>query len=1114
MEISRRTVLKYGAAGGAVALISLGTVPVAAHATGSSGQPLNVNINPNVAAPLPSNFGGFNPDFQVVGMNFLDPQAADLARDLRAGTLRYPSGTDSDYFDVRTGNVRPEWAAQFFGKMTAFDTSLDDTQIIGAKPDLHRLSGFKKLLDDISGDTVIIINGFTDSPESAGAVAAYCVANNIRVAAYELSNEGWLLPTFFMDSTDYAARMKPYFEAIKAADPHAQVNVMLSQGEAPAWDQALADYPDKYWDGISFHMYGGGDRYSTFDDAVKDLNTRLADRTNTYIDSYYLAKGRPDMRVTVSEFNSTPSTMTKLSTSGVIRTLYNGIFAAEFITRLSSHPNVDRVMLHGLVQFGTTFTKPYVDTMKNAYERGASLDTSGFDFGVIKHGSALALSVCLDAINRSSHTLATGSDGTVTVPKYGGTVPAVYTQAYVGLDGYDYLVVTNKSNIAHSVTINWDGALLPGPFETRFINADDPRAENTAGAPNTVEVREGTSPNPVLVPGYSVMRIKWTRAGAGLAPSVLLSNGAQISGVQATGRRIQVSWKKGPGDDTHVVLCKTTDGTIVRKQVSKKSELTFAGLVLGTTYQLTVAPQSHVGAGVESKPVVVQLAVPASTTLDSVTPGDGAVVLAWKPVIGADSYRVRYGRTGTEASLQVGNSIGVEIAGLTNNSEYVFTVQAVNTYGESAPSAPLAATPDANIPYPPHTVLAAAGGSGTLVWWKPSYKRVLSSTFETGTVGWELQGPWSVVNLPGADGPLTDGRGMSNRLAIDGTGIATAGSDVRASHFVGAEVSFSSTLAGSAGLVLRYVDSANYYFAGFDFATAKHSIGRVVAGEKSVLAETQPITDAYAMPAANRQYTYRFELNASVLVLYRDGTEVLRVTDANLLSGAPGRVGIVSTGATVNYDRFHVEADTATGFDILRAAEAGGPYSIVASDSPGSTFLDTATSSASNYYRVLAVNGSLRSAYASHPAPSRLKNLARDASITASSTLAGTATAKLVDGIKNLDSSRWVSQPGEPHSLEFTWSSAKTIARVCVYSGFMANRGFQIGAYDLQRWADGAWETVASVTNNTKDAYDGGYNDLSFAPISTTKIRLYITDACVAPGYTNARVLEVEIYGK
>lgn len=999
MEISRRTVFKY--AGAVLITVAAGTQ--------STGEALGVNIDPTRTTPLPANFGGYNPDFQVVAMQARDPQAAALARELRAGTLRYPSGTDSDYFDLRTGDVRPEWAAQFFGKMTAFDAAREDTQIIGAKPNRHLLSEFKELLDEIGADTVIIVNGFTDTPESAGAVAAYCVANNIRVAAYELCNEGWLLPTFFMDGTDYARRMKAYYDAIKAADPQSQVNVMFSQGEAPAWDQALAAYPDKYWDGISFHMYGGGDRYSSFEDAVKDLNTRLADRTNSYIDSYYLAKGRPDMRVTVSEFNSSPSTMTTLSTSGIIRTLYNGIFAAEFLTRLSSHPNVDRVMLHGLVQFGTSFTKPYTESMKNAYERGQTLDTRGFDYGIVRHGSALALSVALDAVNRSSHSLATTSDGTLTVAKYGGTVPAVYAQAYVGTDGHDYLVVTNKSSTPHSLTVSRQGSPLSGPFEIRFISSDNPREE-------TLAVQESTSTNPVLVPAYSVMRIRWS----------------------------------------------SLDARVIAAEVSKRA--------------------------IE--------AAPAAPTLDYAAPGDGQVVLAWQPVAGAKRYIVSYGTTG---SVDVGNAIGATIRGLTNGVTSVFSVRSANSCGTSAASNAIAATPTSTIPYAPHTVLAAAGTSGTLVWWKPSYKRVLNEDFEAGPGGWDLTGAWSVQSLT-----------ESKRLCIDGSAIGVVGSEVTSSHFVGAEIAFANVVSGSAGLVLRYVDESNYVFAIFDCSTATHSIWRVSGGVPTMLAETAPITDPYSLPKAGRQYTYRLELAGSVLVLFRDGSEMVRAGDA----GAHGRAGIISTAASISVDRFHVEADTATGFDIMRAADPAGPYTLVAENQQGTGYLDTAATSSDNYYRVAAVTGTVRSVDASHPAPARLKNVARDATITASSTLAGTATARLVDGIKNLDSSRWVSLPGEPHTVDFTWTSAKTIGRVCVYTGFMANRGFQISAFDIQCWVGGAWQSVASVVGNTKDAFDGSFNEVSFAPISTTKLRLNITDACAAPGYSDARVLEMEIYGK
>ncbi len=86
------------------------------------------------------------------------------------------------------------------------------------------------------------------------------------------------------------------------------------------------------------------------------------------------------MPVTISEFNTTPSTMTSLSTSGMIKTLYNGIFAAEYTTRLSSHPNVKRVLLHAMMQFGTQPTNNYAVAMRDAYEKKDDIRYNGLRF--------------------------------------------------------------------------------------------------------------------------------------------------------------------------------------------------------------------------------------------------------------------------------------------------------------------------------------------------------------------------------------------------------------------------------------------------------------------------------------------------------------------------------------------------------------------------------------------------------------------------------------------------------------------------------------------------------------------------------------------------------------
>ena len=50
-------------------------------------------------------------------------------------------------------------------------------------------------------------------------MAAYALANNIPVAVWELSNEAYLFNgTFFASGNDYATKMKPYRDAIKAAE--------------------------------------------------------------------------------------------------------------------------------------------------------------------------------------------------------------------------------------------------------------------------------------------------------------------------------------------------------------------------------------------------------------------------------------------------------------------------------------------------------------------------------------------------------------------------------------------------------------------------------------------------------------------------------------------------------------------------------------------------------------------------------------------------------------------------------------------------------------------------------------------------------------------------------
>lgn len=118
------------------------------------------------------------------------------------------------------------------------------------------------------------------------------------------------------------------------------------------------------------------------------------------------------------------------------------------------------------------------------------------------------------------------------------------------------------------------------------------------------------------------------------------------------------------------------------------------------------------------------------------------------------------------------------------------------------------------------------------------------------------------------------------------------------------------------------------------------------------------------------------------------------------------------------------------------------------------------------------------------------------------------------DGIKNDNNSRWCSLSGDSQWLQLDWANPVKIGNVKVWTGNLQGRNYQIAAYDVQYWNGSQWITVANVSDNTADAFYGQYNNFTFSPVITSKIRLNITDACGLENDKYARVLEFEVYTK
>jgi len=207
-----------------------------------------IDVDTTHTTPLNANFNGFN-DEVVFPAEYFDYRLNNLAAQLSPGWVRYPSGLFSNAFNWQTGLMVPSWANQFqntnIGTLIAEGVFWVNGKGGGSFVDAANRANF------LNAKLIVSVNAFTDTPQSAGRMAAFAKANHIPVAVWELANEPYLYTSFFQSGADYVAKVKPFRDAIKAADPNAVVAIFfMDAGDttpSPAWDRSIASYSDKYW---------------------------------------------------------------------------------------------------------------------------------------------------------------------------------------------------------------------------------------------------------------------------------------------------------------------------------------------------------------------------------------------------------------------------------------------------------------------------------------------------------------------------------------------------------------------------------------------------------------------------------------------------------------------------------------------------------------------------------------------------------------------------------------------------------------------------------------------------------------------------------------------------
>jgi hypothetical protein len=506
-------------------LILLAGLWIAPEMRAQSGTNVTVAFSTTNTTPLNQGFAGFACEMLDTGLEYDNTNFQQFVASLSPGWIRYPSGISDDAFNWATGLTESNW----IDVLGSYDDTVGSNSCTYTYLPLlgkggAQFTNFTYMTRNVGGAKIIVVlNCFTDTTNSAGAFAAFALSNHIPVAAWELCNEPYNFTSgasnFFANATDYANKMLPYRNAVKAADSNAVVAVFYSDPGRGGndWDNALDRYTNKYWDAVTYHYYPTP-ALTNFADLMAYDNGVLLSNTTLFVSNNMIASNNPSTTFMITEFQPVAGSgagTTDQHQNPPSATLYGGVYASEFIMRMSTVPQMKFVGNFQLFnQNGIYATNVFRNAVVTAANGGYVTNTQHEPFGFYLSAQVTAEAVAYWAINRSTALYSTtvNTNGP-TVPintNYNATMPAIYAQAYQGGNGKRYVVLTNKGSNAAPVQIVEDGLALTNSFLETFVTGSDPSATNSSPELSPVGIQSQTATNPVTIPEYSVVRLEWT----------------------------------------------------------------------------------------------------------------------------------------------------------------------------------------------------------------------------------------------------------------------------------------------------------------------------------------------------------------------------------------------------------------------------------------------------------------------------------------------------------------------------------------------------------------------------------------------------------------------------
>jgi hypothetical protein len=418
-----------------------------------------------LALPSRRNFAGGNMQIMFSGQSYTDQKMKTMLAGLDLGWMRFPAGTLDDAWDWRTGQMKPEWIAQFKNeKVELYQRFVFADQVLRAKGG-NTLNDYAALLKTLrtgppgtpgseETHTIGVVNTFTDTPESAAALALEAEKKGLRIDVWELGNEPFYFKDFYPTGAAYLKAAEPFAKAIKAAVPSAKVAVYIQRNDE--WLESMAGYQDRYWDELYWHPYPGAKDAGDINTKMAFYNEFLAETTNRWVDQDIVRMFGPDMKMEISEYGI-----------GAMRGgQYAAVFLAEFMLRFSSDSHVTQAGMHILVgrqgngDNAIAVTNDHTDELVKAAKAGDTVDTTTLDYGFYYTPYGLEMQLIDPVICTSDAVFATRVSGGASVSTGTSAMSAIYAQAYRSADNANHLLLTNKSSTPQSVRVTVDGTSM------------------------------------------------------------------------------------------------------------------------------------------------------------------------------------------------------------------------------------------------------------------------------------------------------------------------------------------------------------------------------------------------------------------------------------------------------------------------------------------------------------------------------------------------------------------------------------------------------------------------------------------------------------------------------